>query len=444
MALFNKPRKVGRPSHEPHRDTVPYARLQNIFSAWNGGRDRPLVKATPARLRNFAKNVYARRAIKVIKDSIATKPFEVVARDGVTPNPELDKQCLLVATCLSKPNNDDSWRSLLEQLIEDICVCGAGAAEHQSGGDALRPLWIWPVDALAIQIVPGWDGDVAKPRYFQSLGYGNVGTQRGIPLRNDELVYMRYDPSTETPFGLGPLEVAFATINRQLSAAEYAGNVAGNASAENLLFFKNADDAQLQAIRNYWQNEIEGQGKMPIFGSDDLKVEHLRGNTDAHLFLAYQELLIREIAAAFGISPQNLAIERDVNRDTAEVAEDRDYRQTIIPMADLITSYINREVIEGQLGFSQIELKIQGLDREDELDTAKIMDLRWKTNSITADEIRGRYGEAPIDGPWGSMTKADIDIAISAARGAQSVDDPELQPASPAPADTKRRKPKGR
>lgn len=434
MAIFNKPRGVGRPKHEPRRETVPYARLQNMFSAWGGNRDRPIAKATPARLRNFSRNVYARRAIKVIKDSIATKPFEIGTKKDVKPNPELDRQIEIATACFNKPNDDDNWRSLLEQVIEDICVCGGGAVEHETGGDAIRPLWMWPADALTIQIVPGWDGDAAKPRYFQSLGYGNIGTQKGIPLRNDELVYMRYDPSTDTPFGLGPVEVAFNTINRQLAAAEFAGNVAGNSTPQNLISFKGAGVDDIETIRKYWTDEIEGQGKAPLFGAEDVQVLALRGNTDAQLFLAYQELLIREIAAAFGISPQNLAIERDVNRDTAEVAEDRDYRQTIIPMAGLIASYFNREVIEGRLGFSQIELRILGLDREDELATAKVLDLRWKENSITADEIRARYGEPAMEGPWGTMTKADIDIAISAARGAAKIDDPNLEnPDQPKP-----------
>lgn len=427
MSVFNKLGRIGRPRHEPHRDTMAYSRLQNVFSAWSGGRDRPIAKATPARLRNFSRNVYARRAIKVIKDSIATKSFEIGTKEGVDSTPETDRQIDLLAGCLSKPNRDDSWRSFVEQIVEDICVCGAGAFEHQQGGDTMRPLWMWPVDALSIQIVPSWDGDNAKPRYLQSLGYGNVGTLRGIPLRNDELVYVRSDPSTETPFGLGFVEVAFNTINRLLSTAEYAGNVAGNATKENLLFFKGADTDELATIRQYWIDEIEGQGKLPLFGGDDVKVLQLRGNKDENLFLKYQELLIRELGAAAGLSPQNFGVERDVNRDTAEVAEDRDYRQTIIPVATLVTSHINREVIEEGMGFSQIEVRIAGLDREDELDTARILDYRWKSNSITVNEIRARYGEPPIEGPWGEMTRADVEIAISAARGAQQVDDPALQ-----------------
>lgn len=436
-------KRLGRPKHEPARQTVPYARLQNVWSSWNGTPDRPMVKATPANLRRFSRTVYARRAIKVVKDSISTKPFEIAPKKDVEVNSEIQRQIDLTAACFSRPNNDDSWRSLAEQLIEDILVCGAGALEPEIGGDANRPLWMWAVDALSIQIVPTWDGSPEKPRYYQSLGYGNVGVKLGQPLRNDQLVYIKNDPSTDTPFGLGALEVAFQTINRQLGTAEFAGNAASNATPAFALLFADATTDDIGAIRGYWRNEIEGQGQAPLFGGKDIKSVALRGTTDDSLFLKYQEYLIREIAAAFGISPQNLAIERDVNRDTAEVAEDRDYRQTIMPIANLLTSYLNREVIEGKLGFSQVELRITGLDREDELDAVKITDYLWKQNAITPDEIRSRRGLPPMEGPWGAMTKADIDIAVSAARGSAKVDDDDLEPPTPkVPRGTRKQKDK--
>ena len=36
---------------------------------------------------------------------------------------------------------------------------------------------------------------------------------KAIPLDDDQLMYIRMNPRTHTPFGLGPLEVAFETVN---------------------------------------------------------------------------------------------------------------------------------------------------------------------------------------------------------------------------------------
>ena len=131
--------------------------------------------------------------------------------------------------------------------------------------------------------------------------------------------------------------------------------------------------------------------------------------------------------SAFCISPQNLGVESDVNRSTAEVAEDRDWDQAIIPLAETIASYITREAIHLKLGFSQIEFKFVGLDRKDESETSNIYKTYYESNLITPNEQRIRLGMPEDDSPWSKMKFADAQIAISAARGAKEIDDPDLE-----------------
>ncbi len=73
------------------------------------------------------------------------------------------------------------------------------------------PLVMWPVDWATIRIMTDWDGRPDSPRYAQVTGlYGANGQ---IVLNDNELSYIRLNPRTHTPFGLGRLEVAFETIN---------------------------------------------------------------------------------------------------------------------------------------------------------------------------------------------------------------------------------------
>lgn len=423
---------AGRIRKEPKRDTTAYARLQNI-GGWQLADKRPLIKPTPANLRMFGKTAFARRAIKRIKDPISSLQWEVGPKVGVNLNAALQKQIDIVTACLDQPNHDDSWRSFVEQVIEDLMVNGAGTYEHQTGNDKFRPLWMWPVDSLSIQINAAWSGKKTEPRYFQSLGYGNIGGVQGNPLTNDELVYMRLDPSTENPFGLGPLEVAFSAINRKLGVSDYAGNLASNAQPENLLVFEGMDQPTLQAFRNYWRNEIEGQGQTPIQGMPkDSKAEvlKLRGTDDKALFLEWQEFLIREIATAFCINALCLNVHGDVNRSTAEVVDDMDWDNAVVPVAKLVASYLSRETIQGRLGFSQLEFRFVGLKREDKKAEAEIFQVEYKTNAATPNEYRARNGMPPLESQWGDMTAADVEIATSAARGTAVVDDPNLQTAN--------------
>lgn len=423
--------RLGRRRKEPHRHTDIYARLRQIGS-WNLRDSRPTIKPVPANLRYFSRTPYASRAIAHYTAAISSLDWQVRPRADVKENAEIKRQIKIANDCLEHPNKDDSWTSLVQQIVEDYCVSGAGVIEQQIGGDPARPLWLWPVDALSIQIYANWDGDEAQPRYCQSYGYGNVGVAKGKDLLNRELIYIRDRPTTDSPFSFGMLEIAFESISRLLGVAEYAGNVAANAHPLNLIFLAGAGQDELEAFRAYWRNEIEGQGLQPIMGlpnmgteKSDFKVLQLRGNDDDSLFLNYQTFVIREIATAFRESPQNLGVEADVNRNTSEVAEDRDWDLGIKPMARTIARYINREAIWGRLGFSQIELVPGGLDREDELATAEIYKIEYTNNAIVPDEYRAKHNLEPMGNVWGQRTYAEVQIAIQAARSAAQVD-PEL------------------
>jgi HK97 family phage portal protein len=409
---------AGRMRHEPTRVTSQYARMRQVGS-WNLRDSRPMIKPAPTNLRYFSRTPYATRAIAFYTRSICSLDWEVKAKHGVTENSEIKRQIEVTSACMFSPNNDDSFTSLLQQVVEDLLVCGAGAIEQQKGGDKLRPLWMWPVDALSIQIYADWDGDDARPRYCQTYGYGNVGVAQGRDLYNRELIYIRDRITTDSPFSFGALEVAFETINRLLGVAEYAGDVAANAHPENLIFLQGADVTTIESFRGYWRNDIEGQGQTPVIGGPDAKVLNLRGSTDDALFLKYQSFVIREIATAFGISPQNLGVEADVNRNTSETAEDRDWDLSIKPVTRTVCAYLNREVIWGNLGFSQIELTPGGLDREDEQATVDIYAKEYVNNAITPNEYRARRNLPPLESKFGDMISADAQIAIEAARGAK-------------------------
>lgn len=449
MALLDifKGKRLGRRRQAPPRDTVAYPTLVQQSGAQF--QKKLAYKPTPRNLRWFACNPYARRAINAIKNPIAMLEWEVVPSNGIDLNSELERQIEIATYCIDHPNMDDSARTMFEQVVEDIML-GAGAVEMQDSGDPMRPLWMWPVDGLTIQIYPGWSGASNEARYVQIVGYGNFvgsGSGRQIQLRNEELMYIRPNPSSATPFGVGPLEIAFNTIARILGVGEFAGNVASNARPSILLDLgEGATPETIGAFRHYWRNEIEGQGVMPITGmaSQDKargpSVLRMYPEGDKGLYLEYQEFLQRELAAAFDLSPQTLGIERDVNRNTAEVAEDRDRQQAVKPVAHLIASHLTRDAIHARLGFSQLEFRFKGIEAEDELNLAKVFETEYKNNATTANEYREARGKPPLPNEFADMLFADVEIAKNAARGAAEVDDENLSGGKPKP--TQKPKPK--
>lgn len=415
----------GRPPLEPKRDTIIYP------NQTNGQRRAGKIafKPTPKNLRSFANNPYSRRAINAIKNPISMLEWEVAPKKGLKINSEFERQIELATYCLDHPNHDDTMRTLLEQITEDVLL-GAGACEIQLGANPKRPLWLYPVDGLTIQMNADWDA--SKPdqaRYVQVVGGTGLGGGTKVPLRNDELMYIRPNPTTAGPFGRGPLEIAFNTISKILGVGEFAGNVAANSRPSiGIDLGDGGNDQSANAFRAYWRNEVEGQGNMPIFAMTSTANDgKTRGPTvlrfypegDDGLYLQYQEFLQRELAAAFDLSPQNLGIERDVNRNTSEVAEDRDRKQAIKPHAHSIASHISREAIQGALGFHQLEFNFKGIEAEDELNLAQVYQTEYKSNAVTPNDYRKARGMLPMENEWADKTYADVEIAIAKAKGVE-------------------------
>ena len=221
---------------------------------------------------------------------------------------EVTKRLEALRRSLEEPNAVDSFRTLIEQVIEDALTGGYGAIEMEATGDDERPAMLWPVDGASIRINPRWDGQADTPRYAQ-VAIGQAESN-AVQLRDDQLIYVRMNPRSFTPFGLGPLEVAFESVNQFLSAHRFAGKLAANSVAQYALWLNESTPAQHDRLIRWWQDEIEGTGRVPLISTQQ-KPEVLRfaQGTDADLRLAWQEFLIRMVANAFGLPPLLLGLE---------------------------------------------------------------------------------------------------------------------------------------
>ena len=227
---------AGKEAPEAERKTLA---LPSILSPVNFP-GRLLPKPTPMNLRRFAETPIVRRAINVIKDRIAAMDWQIRVRRGVRPGDVAftERKLRALRRTLEEPNAVDSFRTLIEQAIEDALTGGFGAIEMEPTGDTDRPAMLWPVDGASIRINARWDGQVDTPRYAQALP-GQLESS-AVDLRDDQLMYIRMNPRSFTPFGLGPLEVAFETVNQFLSAHRFAGKLAANAVAQYALWLNEA------------------------------------------------------------------------------------------------------------------------------------------------------------------------------------------------------------
>jgi HK97 family phage portal protein len=372
--------------------------LPSIFNSY-GPLNDAMPKPTPYNLRRFSEIPIARRAINCIKDRIAGMRWRVQPRQGYSQEaiPNGAERVRLLTDNFQAPNPDDSFRSLAEQVLEDIIVGGYGAIEVQATGDAARPLVLWPVDGASIRMNLDWDGSPTSQRYMQVNDQSGAKSQ--IKLDDDELIYIRLNPRTHTPFGLGRLEVAFETITSFMGAHRYASRLASNSVVQYALWLQDLTPEHHERLIRWWQDEIEGTGKVPIISAES-KPEVLRfgGGTDADLRLQWQEFLLRVVADAFDLPPFYLGVERDVNRSTAEEYNDLAFRQAIVPTARLLAESLTRDAIAKKLGWNDLEFVFAELDTTDPMEEVQIQQILVQMGVLTVNEVRRMRGLGDVEG----------------------------------------------
>lgn len=414
------------------RKTVP---LPAVLTAYRpAGVANVLPKPTAANLRRFAETPLARRAINVVKDRIAGMDWQVrwkrdaglgtasqqvselasqqellpgTQEAGLSATPSQkrdgsgrDDGSLLARADLGygdllrtlrrgleAPNPGDSFRTLIEQVVEDVLVGGFGAMEMELTGNAAAPFRLWPVDGATIQVDGAWNGNANEPRYAQARGMERTS------LLDSELMYVRLNPRTHTPFGLGRLEVAFEAINQFLQANRYAHRMASNTAAQYALWLKDATADEHARVEDWWRRSVEGSGEVPILSTEEKpEVLRLAGGTDADLRLEWQEFLMRMVANAFDLPPMMLGVQHDVNRSTAEQMADEAFESAVKPVAKLIAGHITRDLFAKRLGLSEVEFVFNDLMTRDEANDIGVQLDLLKAGVVTVDEVRTVIG----------------------------------------------------
>ncbi len=326
-------------------------------------------------------------------------PFAKTAKEwdthGFADPSSMEERIAVLTENFEQPNPEDSFRSMIEQVLEDVLVGGFGAIELDLTGDERRPLVLWPVDGASIRIKADWDGNPASPRYVQATGQFMPNAE--ITLADEELAYIRLNPRTHTPFGLGKLEVAFETIHEFLGAHRYAARLASNTVVQYALWLQNLTPQHHERLIRWWQDEIEGTGKVPILSAES-KPEVLRfgAGTDADLRLQWQEFLMRMIADAFDLPPMMLGLVNDVNRNTATTQSDDAFRTAVVPVARLIGEHLTRDVISKRLGWNDLQFVFTDVDAPNELEQAQIQQILIGCGVLTVNEVRRMKGLPPL------------------------------------------------
>lgn len=385
--------------------------------------NQPILKNTPYNLRRFTETPIPRRALNLVKNALLSLKWRVSIDDRMADedDPDLLKQVEIAEYCLQHPNLQDSYRTLMEAVIEDFLIGGYGSMEPQLTPDYRRPFKLWAIDGSTIRIYADWtESTPERPHYAQLTG---LKGERGIiSFLDDELIYIRDNVRSSTPFGLGRMEVAFLSCNAFLGAQDMAARAAADQVHKTWLWWaQNVPAGQMETVRRHIQNEAEGQAKVSLMsGLPKPDVVDITPVTPEDIMLEWQQFLISIMAAAFELSPMALGLERQTNRSTATVMAEQDFNSAIVPPARKLEEAITRLVLHRTLGWKELKFEFVGLEDPDEMVQVMLTKQLYSSNAITPDEIRDRMQiGAPLPGGWGKLTQGQLALitAVASAKG---------------------------
>jgi uncharacterized membrane protein YgcG len=378
--------------------------------------NQPVLKNTPYALRRFSETPIPRRAMNLVKNSVLSFKWQIKPTKDFTDdeNGDREKRIHIATETLKRPNNTgESFRDLLEQMVEDFLLNGAAVAEHRATPYAKRPTKFWAVDSSTLRIFLDWtESTPDRPRYAQMTG---LKGERGIvTFLTDELMYIRDNIRTATPFGLGRLEVAFNAVNSFLGVQEMSGRAGSDQIHKTWLWWEQTvSTAKIQEVRRHVMNEIEGQSKLSLIaGLKKPDVVDVTPVTVDDLLLDWQKFLIEIIAAAFDLSPQALNMTENANRSTAQVMAVSDWRNAVVPVATRFQTAFTRQWIHDDLGWKDLEFEFSNLDDPDPVIRVAVQQKLYMMDSITSDEIRKANDMSPLPGPWGKLTQMQKQLLL--------------------------------
>jgi len=285
-------------------------------------------------------NEWIRAAINHRKTQIANAPWDVVPID---PDGDYDAEMqLAIISLLSHPNSKtDSFRSMIEPVLEDMLVLDAGSIEVVRNLRGV-PVQLWVVDGATIRVSRTWDGDPTDFRYFWY-----PLNRYGASLLDQDLIYVMANPSSHRVLGLSPLETLREAIDAEIAAARFnKGQVLQSPPQGIIDLGENASVENIDQFSRYWRAEIAGVKATAVVGGTKNMRFHPFGQSNKDMqFLQWQSYLIRKIAAVFQISPQDLGVLFDVNRANAQAQADLSEDRGIKPLIGLFESHLNREVV---------------------------------------------------------------------------------------------------
>jgi hypothetical protein len=378
-------------------------------------------------LRRAVNSVHAARiCVNVLKEKVIKTKWNIQAID---PKKEVDPERIKqVENFFKYPNKNESFRTLLNKLLEDLLILDSATMEktrfqngvlaemHHIDAATIRPVFDDHGNDDVLVPIVGRDEQVRElpVSYVQVMNSNPWGGREMGDLvaawpKKDFISFNMHPQGSMDYFGYGmsPIEAVLGVVGNILNADNFNGTYfeEGSFPPAILQLKANIDPRELEAMREYLYSELAGRFHRPaIFAGDmEMDVKDLKNITQRDMqFMQYMEFMIKLLAAAYGLSGQDVGLSGDINKTDSETQKDLSQAKGYGSILALLKEEFNQQIIWKDFGYDDIEFEWIAPDTEDPTDSMAIYEKGVGIGVYTLNEIRKKLGEEPY-GKWADI-----------------------------------------
>lgn len=364
-------------------------------------------------------------------DSIRALSWDLVAMPGFE-GVDISGYRRVGLAALKKPDRRRRFTPWLTRFLFDVLAYDAGAL-YRIRNRAGRAIGLQVVDGTSIAPLldefgeipmPAMAGELPPPAYVQFA--------QGVPwtdLSIDDLIYEPFRQTSESPYGVAPLESILLNANTDLRFQWHFLQrfTEGNVPEAFATAPEGWSPQQIEDFQDAWDAFMLGDQSRK---SQIRWVPNGTGfawSNEATFDSGFSLFLMRKTASAYHVTPQDLGFTEDVNRATSETQVDNQFRVGDLPLAEHVQSILST-FLQDDLGLPldfQFDL---GQEKEDRLSTAQADEIYVNIGAISPSEVRERvYGLSEPDGqpvPRYIFTARSGPIPLSALKAVAGPVDP--------------------
>lgn len=393
-STYAQPRQYNSINNQPIRNSQDVGVLKQVFPQYLYSPPYGFPKRlNGVFLRRISQNLHISSILKTIKDGICLTKWEIVPEKGVELTAQEKAEMQKAIQLMTNPNPEDTFKSFLRKLVEDLIVLESGTYTHVfnrkgelrelravDGNSILKNPDVFGSFQSRDDIITDFgyfmnsismnDSDLnwktaqsmygtsynQKAAYFQYNGGFAYGFP--VPYGKSEIVYIQMNPESSGVYTNGsPISDAVDVILALVMGVKYHLDFYLNGNTpEGIINLAGGTPNDIEKVKNQLSNSIKTVDEhngferkmgyvMPVTNADSIEFKPLTFNSKDMEILGQQTLLQKILWQRFGLTADEMGDVSNSNRATTGQQTDNAVRKAIMPYLQEIEENINKHTI---------------------------------------------------------------------------------------------------